>query len=182
MTEYGFKKSEEMGLLIRDIHIDRAFASMQVRSIETLSSMLDTMAEYNVPTEHIAALNERDYGDYTGKSKWDMQKIVGIKEWEEIRRGWNHPIPNGETLEMVYKRSVPFFLEKILPYVTAGENVLVVAHGNSCRSIIKYIEDVSDDEIKNVEMPFGEIFIYELDKKGKKISKEVRKTKSDVNA
>jgi len=182
MTEYGFKKSEEMGLLVRDIHIDRAFASMQVRSIETLSSMLDTMGEYSVPTEHANALNERDYGDYTGKSKWDMQKIVGEKEWEKIRRGWNHPIPNGETLEMVYKRSVPYFVEKILPHVTSGENVLVVAHGNSCRSIIKYIENISDDEISGVEMPFGTIFIYELDKVGKKISKEIRQTQSNVNA
>lgn len=182
LTDYGFKKSEEMGSLIKDIHIDRAFASMQVRSIETLSSMLDVMGEYSVPTEHSATLNERDYGDYTGKSKWDMQKIVGEKEWENIRRGWNCPIPRGETLKMVYERSVPYFLEKILPCVKAGENVLVVAHGNSCRSIIKYIENIADEKIKDIDMPFGGIFIYELDQNGHMSKKEIRQTTSVVNA
>ncbi|MDO8579398.1 MAG: histidine phosphatase family protein [bacterium] len=182
LTDYGFKKSEEMGLLIRDIHVDRAFASMQVRSIETLSSMLDIMGEYNVPTEHSATLNERDYGDYTGKSKWDMQKIVGEQKWEEIRRGWDHPIPRGETLKMVYDRSVPYFLEKILPFVLAGENILIVAHGNSCRAMIKYIENISDDKIADVEMSFGAVFIYELDKNGRMVKKEIRQTESVVNA
>lgn len=182
LTDYGFKKSEEMGLALRGIHINRAFASMQVRSIETLSSMLDVMGEYAVPTEHSASLNERDYGDYTGKSKWDMQKIVGEEKWEEIRRGWDHPIPRGETLKMVYERSVPYFLEKILPFIHRGENVLVVAHGNSCRAIIKYIENISDDKIKDMEMPFGAIFIYELDKNGWMLKKEIRQTTGAVNA
>lgn len=182
LTPYGFEKSCEMGNLIKDIHIDYAFASMQVRSIETLSCMLDVLGEYRVPTEHSNNLNERDYGDYTGKDKWEMQKILGEEKWEAVRRNWDEPIPHGETLKMVSSRTLPFFMEHIMPHVIAGENVLVVAHGNSCRSIIKYVENISDEGIRDIEMPFGGIIIYELDKDGHMLKKETRETASKVNA
>lgn len=182
LTPYGFEKSEEMGLLIKDIKVDRAFASMQVRSIETLSSMLDAKGDFGVPTEHSAALNERDYGDYTGKSKWEMEKIIGEEAWNSVRRDWDYPVPNGETLKMVYGRAVPFFKEKILPCVMKGENVLVVSHGNAIRALMKYIENIPDKEVKHIEMLFGGILIYELDKEGHALSKEVRQVKSSVNA
>jgi len=100
LTEYGFRKSEEMGLLVKDMKIGHAFASMQVRSIETLSSMLEAMGQYHVPTEHSLALNERNYGDYTGKNKWDMEKILGEEGWNDVRREWDCPVQNGETLKM----------------------------------------------------------------------------------
>lgn len=182
LTEYGFEKSREMGLLIKDIHIDKAFASMQVRSIETLSSMLEVMEQYHVKAEHSDTLNERDYGDYTAMNKWDVEKLIGVEEWDKLRREWDYPVPNGETLKMVYARVVPFFLEKIVPPVINGENVLVVAHGNSIRALMKYIEGISDDNIKNLEMLFGAVIIYEIDKNGHKISKEVRQVNSSVNA
>lgn len=121
LTDYGFEKSEEMGLLIKDIKIDYAFASMQVRSIETLSSMLEAKGQYDVLTEHSNAINERNYGDYTGKNKWDMEKILGEDGWNHVRREWDCPVPNGETLKMVYERVVPFFLNKILPYIREGK-------------------------------------------------------------
>ncbi|HEU0080656.1 MAG TPA: 2,3-bisphosphoglycerate-dependent phosphoglycerate mutase [Candidatus Paceibacterota bacterium] len=182
LTEYGFKKSEEMGLLIRDFRIDQAFASMQVRSIETLSSMLNAMGQYSVPTEHAAALNERDYGDYTGKNKWEMEKLIGEEQWNKVRRDWDCPIPNGETLKMVSARALPFYKEKIVPALSAGKTVLVVAHGNSCRALIKYIENVSDQEIQGVEMPFGGIFIYDVDADGHATHKETRRVESQVNS
>lgn len=182
MTPYGFTKATEMAGLIKDIRIDRAFASMQVRSIETLSCILEALELYKIPTEHSTALNERDYGDYTGKSKWDMQKLVGEEVWNKIRREWDYPVPNGETLKDVYNRAVPFFLGHVLPHLNSGENVIVVSHGNAIRSLIKYIEHIPDEEIKDVEMVFGGILIYELDKEGGMISKEIRKVESNVNA
>ncbi len=174
LTQDGFKKSEDMGLLIKDMKVDCAFASMQVRSIETLSCMLNVCERYDVPTEHSNALNERDYGDYTGKDKNEMEKLLGEEEYRKLRRGWNYPIPNGESLKMVYDRVVPYYLEKILPEVLAGKNVLVVSHGNALRALMKYIEDVSDEKIADVEMPFGAIFVYEINNIGKKVSKEER--------
>ncbi len=182
LTDYGFAKSEEMGLAIKDIHIDEAFASMLVRSIETLSSMLNAMGQYGVPEKYSSALNERSYGDYTGKDKWEMLKLVGKDKWDDIRRAWDCPVPNGETLKMVYERVLPYFMENILPPIVRGETVLVVAHGNSCRSLMKYMENISDEGIKNVEMPFGAIYIYELDATGHMIKKEERIVQSTVNA
>ncbi len=182
LTEYGFKKSEEMGLLIKEFKIDYAFASMQVRSIETLSSMLEAKGQFHVPVEHSAALNERDYGDYTGKNKWEMEKILGEDGWNAVRREWNYPVPNGETLEMVYKRTVPFFCNTILPHLRQGSNVLMVSHGNAIRALMKYIEKVPDDQVKNIEMLFGAVVIYDLDDEGHMISKDIKKTDSIVHA
>ncbi len=182
LDPYGFKKSEDMGLLINDIRIDRAFASMLVRSIETLSCILNVCNRFNVPTEHSAALNERDYGDYTGKNKWEMEKILGAEEFRKLRRGWDYPIPKGESLKMVYERTVPYFTKTVLPLVKEGKNVLVVAHGNSLRTIIKYLEGIPDEHIADVEMPFGAILIYDIDSSGKVLKKEVRQTESQVPA
>ncbi|HWA31862.1 MAG TPA: 2,3-bisphosphoglycerate-dependent phosphoglycerate mutase [Candidatus Paceibacterota bacterium] len=180
LTDYGFKKSEDMGVLIKDIPVDYAFASMLVRSIETLSCILNVCQRYEVPTEHSLALNERNYGDYTGKNKWEMEKILGKETWEKVRRAWDYPIPNGETLKMVYDRAVPYFKEKIMPLVESGKNVLVVAHGNSLRAIVKYLENISDEDIEHVEIPFGAITIYDIDKEGRILNKEIRKTESSV--
>jgi 2,3-bisphosphoglycerate-dependent phosphoglycerate mutase len=182
LTEYGFKKSAEMGTLIKDIKIDQAFASMQVRSIETLSCMLDAMGQFKVLTKHKSELNERDYGDYTGKSKWDMEKLLGHETWERVRRDWNEPVPNGETLKMVYDRVVPFYKEKILPLLNDGKNVLVVAHGNSIRALMKYVENIPDEGMRDLEMLFGGILIYETDKEGRMTRKEIRQVESKVNA
>ena len=182
LTDYGFMKSEEMGLLIKDQHIDHAFASMLVRSIETLSCMLNVSGQYHVPTEHIAALNERDYGDYSGKNKWDMEKILGDDEFKKVRRDWDCAVPNGETLKMVSARAVPFFLENILPKVTAGRTILIVAHGNSLRAIVKYLERISDEDIADVEFPFGAVVTYKLDADGHMLQKEISQVASSVNA
>lgn len=182
LDPYGFKKSEDMGLLIKDIPIHYAFTSMLVRTIETLSCMLNVCERYDVPTEHSKALNERDYGDYTAKNKWEMEQLLGEEEFTKLRRGFNYPIPNGESLKMVYDRTVPFFLEKILPLVKSGKNILVVAHGNSLRTLVKYIENISDEKIADVEIPFGAIIIYNIDDDGHMTHKETRQTESNVPA
>ncbi|KND50321.1 MAG: pyruvate kinase [Parcubacteria bacterium C7867-003] len=179
LTDLGFEKSEDMGLLIKDIKIDYAFASMQVRAIETLSCMLNVCESYNVPTEHSAMLNERDYGDYTGKDKEDMRVLLGDEEFNNMHRGWDYPIPNGESLKMVYDRVVPYFIENILPKIKEGNNVLVVGHGNSLRTLVKYIENISDINIANVEVPFQKVIVYDLDENGHMLNKEIKESKAD---
>jgi 2,3-bisphosphoglycerate-dependent phosphoglycerate mutase len=99
-----------------------------------------------------------------------------------MRRAWDYPIPNGESLKQVYERVVPFYLEKIVPLVNAGKNVLVVSHGNALRALTKYIESVSDSDFEHLEIPFGSITIYDLDSQGRKLNKEVRSVESTVNA
>jgi len=83
-----------------------------------------------------------------------------------LRRGWDHTIPQGETLKMVYERAVPFYLDTIVPMLMAGKNVLLVSHGNTIRALMKYIENISDEGIKKVEMPFGCVVLYEVDRQG----------------
>lgn len=182
LTPYGFEMSAKMGLLVKEFHIDQAFASMQVRSHETLSSMLEVMEQYKVPTEYSAALNERDYGDYTGKNKWEMKELIGETEFDSLRREWDYPVPHGETLKMVYERAQPYFVEHILPALRSGKNVLIVSHGNAIRALMKYIENIPDAEIRNLEMLFGSVLIYTIDSGGRALAKEIRQTASEVNA
>lgn len=171
----GFEGAKKMGELVLDFKFDHIFDSTQIRSQETLDSMLSIRTDNkDIPIEHASELNERDYGDYTGKNKWEVQKLVGEEEFNRIRRGWDTNIPNGENLKMVYERAVPYFLNKILPLLKENKNVLIVAHGNSIRALMKYIENISDEGIANVEMIFGSVLIYDLDTDGHMINKEIR--------
>ena len=111
-----------------------------------------------------------------------MEKILGEEGWNKVRREWDCPVPNGETLKMVYERVVPFFLERILPILREGKNVLMVSHGNAIRALMKYIEKIPDEEVKDVEMLFGAVLVYDLDKDGYMVNKDIRKTVSAVHA
>jgi len=174
LSPYGFKKSEEMGALVNDIRIDQVFASKQVRAIETLSCMLNVIGLHDVPSEYIAALNERDYGDYTGKNKWEMEKLLGEEQFEYIRRDWDCPVPGGETLKQVYERVVPFYEHTVVPLLREGKNVLLVSHGNALRALMLYIESIPKEEANHLEMLFGAVIIYEVNESGCMVRKEVR--------
>lgn len=182
LTQYGFTKSNEMGSLLKDTRIDNAYASMQVRAIETLSCMLTTLELYHVPAEYVHALDERDYGDYTGKNKWEMEKLIGQEAFESMRRDWDYPIQKGETLKIVYERVVPFYKSVILPLLKAGRNVLVVSHGNALRALTIYLESIPTEKAREVEMLFGAVALYHVEEEGKMINKEVRVVESKVNA
>ena len=181
LTPYGFDMSKKMGSLIKNLPITQAFASAQIRSLETLLCMEDGVC-MDVPITRDAALNERDYGDYTGKNKWEMEKLLGTEEFEKLRRDWDYPVPHGETLKMVYERIVPYYTDVILPVLREGKTTLVVAHGNSLRALIKYIENIPETEMINVEMPFGSVIVYEIDQDGHMTNKEVRSIESHINA
>jgi 2,3-bisphosphoglycerate-dependent phosphoglycerate mutase len=178
LSKKGYKESEKTGELIKDIHFDHIFTSVLVRAKETLSGMSKVYEALKVvPTDEEKELNERDYGDYTGKNKWEMKKILGDEMFLKIRRSWSYVLPNGESLEMVYKRIMPFFFEKLLPILKENKNVLIVAHGNSIRSLVKYIEKISDEDISHLEIPFGGALIFNLDKDGHSLGKEIREVK-----
>lgn len=182
LTQYGFEKSNEMGALLGDTRIDNAFASMQVRSIETLSCMLNTLGLFHIPSQYVHALDERDYGDYTGKNKWEMKEAIGEEAFDHMRRDWDYPIPNGETLKMVYERVVPFYMDVVVPLLATGRNVLIVSHGNALRALMLYLESIPTEKAQDVAMLFGAVVLYQVDADGKMISKDVRETVSEVNA
>lgn len=178
LTENGFLMAQKMGEAVKDIKIDRVFCSTQKRAQETLDEILKVLNLVDkIPEERSSAINERDYGDYTGKNKWEVKELIGEEAFADVRRGWDANIPNGENLKMVYDRAVPYFLNSILPYVLAGENILVTAHGNSIRALMKYIEKIGDKEVEELEMPFNTIILYDLDEKGNSLKKEIREIK-----
>jgi len=175
LSEKGFYDAGVLGQKVKDENIvfDKAYCSEQIRTLETMSGILDASGQFEIPYERSSAINERDYGTYTGKNKWEMREMIGEEQFQKIRRGWNEPIPDGETLKMVYERAVPFYKETILPELLAGKNILLVSHGNSIRALIKYIESVSDEDIGDIEMITGTLLQYTVDDEGK------MKTKSE---
>jgi D-lactate dehydrogenase len=171
LTENGFKQAAKMGQALADYKIDYAFCSKQIRALETMENIFSASQQFDVPYDRDSALNERDYGDYTGKNKEQMKEFLGDKAYKQLRRGWDYPVPNGETLKDVYARVEPFYLRHILPVLKSGKNVLIVSHGNAIRSLMKYIESFTNAEIADVEMIFDRIVSYEIDEKGKKVSR-----------
>ncbi len=175
ITEEGRKQAAKLGEAVKDIELHQAYTSEQIRTVETLAGLLESAAKTGLPQQRSAQLNERDYGDYTGLNKWEVLEQLGEDVFTKIRRSWDQPIPNGETLQKVHERAVPFYIDHILPQLLDGKNVIVVSHGNTIRSLIKYLEDISDEGICEVEMSFGEILIYSVTQEGKLHSKETRK-------
>ena len=175
LTDKGHREAGMLGEIVKDIELHHAYTSEQIRTIETLAGLLEVAEKTGVPHERSPHLNERDYGEYTGLNKWEVLEQLGEDTFTKIRRSWDHPIPGGETLQMVHERVAPFYKDYVLPKLLEGKNVIVVSHGNTVRALIKHLEDVGDEEIADVEMPFGEILLYRVTEKGKSYSKEVRK-------
>lgn len=158
---------------MKDLHIARAHVSALSRAQDTLKYIIDVLG-YPVETSIDAALNERDYGIYTGKNKWEVQKEIGEDIFHALRRGWDVPIPGGESLKDVYARVVPYFEREVLPELRAGKNVLIVAHGNCLRALMKYLDKVSDRGAEKLAIKTGEVVCYEFDAAGRVQGKEVR--------
>ncbi len=174
LSDKGFREAILLARALQSfsIPLDEAYCSEQIRTRETLEGMLNASQQFDIEIKRESAINERDYGDYTGKNKWEMKELLGEEKFNAIRRGWDEPIPNGETLKMVYERVVPFYKDVVLPKLKSGKNVLLVAHGNSIRSLIKYLESISDERIADIEMIFGEILVYDVDDEGKMLQKQ----------
>ena len=175
LTDKGRQEAARLGEILQDIELHHAYTSEQIRTVETLTHLLEGAAKTGLTHERSEHLNERDYGEYTGLNKWEVLEQLGEATFNRIRRSWDEPIPGGETLQMVHERAVPFYKERILPKLQKGQNVIVVSHGNTIRSLIKYLEDISHEGIAEVEMPFGHILLYRVTEDGKHHSKEVRK-------
>lgn len=174
LTDEGRDEAHRTAVELADIHFDIGITSKLIRAKETLEIVLKDLKQQNIPIEEDAALNERDYGDYTGKNKWQVKELLGEKEFNKLRRAFDYPIPHGESLKMVYEKVVPYYTNNIIPLLKAGKNILVAASGNSLRALVKYIDNLSDEEVADLEITTGEADIYQIDENGKVISKEIR--------
>ena len=145
--------------------------SVLTRAITTGDLILDELSIDSISTTRDKALNERDYGDLSGLNKDDARKKWGEEQVHIWRRSYDKPPPGGESLKDTGERVLPFFESKILPLIHRGKNVLIAAHGNSLRSLIKELDGLSEMEIVKLEIPTGAPIIYSFDG-GKILNKE----------
>jgi 2,3-bisphosphoglycerate-dependent phosphoglycerate mutase len=177
LTDKGKADAVKIGEILQDIATPvAAYTSVLKRTQQTLEGVLEGSGmPTNVPKIAAAELNERDYGDLTGKNKWEVQAEIGDEAFTGIRRGWDYPVPGGETLKDVYARAVPYFEQTILPQLQAGATILLVAHGNTIRALMKHFDQVADDQVATLEMPFGQVALYTFEEdKDLPTAKEVR--------
>jgi 2,3-bisphosphoglycerate-dependent phosphoglycerate mutase len=169
LTHKGQSDARLIGEALKSMDINYAFTSDQVRTVETLQAITETAAFSNLKVQHSENLNERDYGEFTGRNKWEVKHQIGEAEFLRIRRGWDHPIPGGETLQIVYNRVVPFYQDTIVPLLNTGNNVLIVSHGNTLRALLKFVRSISNEDIASLEISFDTILLFEVDHLGKAV-------------
>ncbi len=168
LTEKGIEEAHRAGTLLKESGIDfaRAFTSELQRAQETLRIALEDMAVPNLPVTRDQALNERHYGDLQGRDKAETAKMYGDEQVHIWRRSYDVPPPNGESLKDTAARTLPYFSQHIRPCLDAGENVLVVAHGNSLRSIVMQLEKLTREQVLELNIATGIPLVYELDANG----------------
>lgn len=174
LAQAGIIEAERAGESLKGFHFDFAYSSALKRATQTLDEILKSTNQADLPIIIDKRLNERNYGIYTKKNKWQVKAEVGEEEFQRIRRGWDHLIPNGESLKQVYDREIPYFINTILPQIKSGKSVIIVSSGNALRAIVKYLENISDNEISNLEFGLGEVYIYEINENGEVTSKEIK--------
>ena len=136
------------------------------RAHNTLDIILDELGQRKLPTVKAAALNERDYGELVGINKEDARKRWGPEQVHIWQRSYDIAPPGGELLKDTAARVVPFFEKWIVPELQEGKSVIVVAHGNSLRSLIMELDRLSPDEVMQVELATGMPLIYRLNADG----------------
>lgn len=187
LSEKGIQEALDGGKLIRDIPIDIIFTSSLVRAQMTAFLVLSEHHTTKVPVvlhegegqleawgkiygeearHHIIPvirsweLNERMYGELQGLNKAETMEKFGAEQVKIWRRSYDTPPPKGESLAMTASRSIPYFQDKIVPYLKNGKNVFIAAHGNSLRSIIMHLDGLSKDEVINLELSTGTPILY----------------------
>lgn len=190
LAEEGVKEAMQAGKLIKEkeLTIDICFTSYLKRAIKTSWTLLETADMLHVNNIKSWKLNERHYGEWQGRNKEEIKKEVGDDGFWKIRRGYETPppaitvddkrhprfeakyqlllasqLPVGESLEQTRIRVVSYFFEQIVPEIIRGKTVLVVAHGNSLRSLIGQIAEITPEEMPKIEIHTGVPHVYEFD-------------------
>lgn len=160
LTETGRNEAHAAGNKIRSIVFDEAFTSLLSRAQETLNIILTDIAQTQVHVTKDSALNERFYGDLQGLNKAEMAEKYGAQQVDAWRRSYELHPPGGESLKETAERVIPYYRQKIEPSLSADKNVLIVAHGNSLRALMMYLENISPEVIATVNIPTGVPRIY----------------------
>ena len=174
LTELGIKEAKNAGSLISDkgIQFDEMFTSMLIRAQDTGEIILDSINQQNIPITKNQALNERNYGSLAGLNKDDARKKWGEEQVHIWRRSYDVPPPGGESLKNTAERVLPYFNKIIMPRLMSGENVLIAAHGNSLRSLVMQLDNLSKEEVLSLEIPTGAPILYSFNGEPSPSSKE----------
>ena len=199
LSEKGEQEAKEAGRKLKEagIEFDQAYTSVLTRAIKTPHFALEESGQLWVPETKTWRLNERHYGALQGQNKAEAAEKFGEDQVHIWRRSYDvlppllsaddegsaandrryanldpRIVPGGENLKVTLERVIPFWEDHIAPDLLAGKNVIVAAHGNSLRALTKYIEQISDEDIMNVEMATGQPVVYDLDDKLNIVSKE----------
>jgi 2,3-bisphosphoglycerate-dependent phosphoglycerate mutase len=186
VTEKGVAEAKAAGVLMRDkgLDFDQCFTSLQTRAIKTLNLALEEMCRLWLPVEKDWRLNERHYGGLTGLDKAETAAKHGDAQVKIWRRSFDVPppplepgspydlssdrryagitVPATESLKDTIARVLPYWEGRIAPELKAGKRVLISAHGNSLRALVKHLSNIPDDEITSLEIPTGQPIVYEL--------------------
>ena len=189
LSERGVAEAQAAGraMAADGLDFDLCYASVLKRAIKTLWLSLETMDRMWLPIQHDWRLNERHYGGLQGLNKAETAKKYGDDQVFVWRRSYDTPpppleandprsqandpryraiagkVPLSESLKDTIARTLPFWHETIAPSIKSGKRVLIAAHGNSLRGLVKYLDNLSDEEITKVEIPTGRPLVYELD-------------------
>ena len=152
----GKAEAAAAGEQLADVRFDVIHTSALIRAQATAEIVMShNKASDNPPTRYDERLNERHYGDLQGLNKAETAEIHGAEQVHIWRRSYDIAPPNGESLTMTAERTIPYFLEEIIPDLESGKNLLVAAHGNSLRSIVMHIEGLTREEVLSLEIPTG---------------------------
>lgn len=166
LTDQGHEEARQAGQFIAN-NIDTLNVAHYSMLRRTYSSVVNILGELtccpNIDIEAHKALNERDYGVYTGQNKQEVRGKVGEDEFMRIRRGWDYPILDGESLKDLHDRVVPFHNTIVTPDLAADKNVLVVSSNNTLRAYVKHLEDIPETEAHTIELGTAEVRIYDFD-------------------
>lgn len=166
LTAQGEEEARSAGKKLHSMQIDVAYTSALRRAQHTLDLIVETMG-VELPIIRDQALNERHYGDLQGLNKEDTAKKFGADQVKIWRRSYDIPPPNGEALKNTAERTLPFFERCILGDIRQGKNVLVVAHGNSNRSIVMMLDNLTKEQVLELNLETGVPLVYELSVDGK---------------
>ncbi len=161
LTELGVKQMLDIGIQLKNESVDLAYCSQLLRSKRSLALALQYHVE--VPVIIDQRIAERNYGDLSGTSKAEYEKKYGADGLYKIRRAYDYPPPNGESIKMVEERVMPFLDEIISKIKQEKMNVLISAHGNSMRPIRKYFENLTIEAMCALENPWDRYFKYEIE-------------------
>ena len=166
LSEKGIKEAENAGKMLEDVAFDVVHTSALIRAQKTAEIIIENNKKSEgIPVHKDKRLNERHYGSLQGLNKKETAEKYGAEQVHIWRRSFDVPPPDGESLKMNAERTLPYFKENIIGDLENGKNVLVAAHGNSLRSIVMFIENISKENVVKLEIQTGvpRTYVFEND-------------------